>query len=56
MEAIQRWRQPLNTTMTLNGDTQGSLVRFVARLQGLLNLWQYLFCQLQQDFTLGSET
>ncbi|AXI37711.1 hypothetical protein FORC64_4815 [Escherichia coli] len=38
--------------MALNGNAQTRLLRFIAGLQGLANLRQYLVCQLQQDFSL----
>jgi len=51
-EALQRRREPLNTAMAFDGDTQTSLLRLIAILQGAADLRQHLVGQLEQDFTL----
>ena len=45
-EVVQRRRQPLNTAVAFDGDAQRGLMRFVTGLQRLLDLRQYLLCQL----------
>jgi len=51
-EILQRGGQPLNTAVTLDGDTQLGLLRFIALLQRSVDLRQYLRRQLQQDLSL----
>jgi len=51
-EVLKRRGQPLNTAVTLNSDTQFSLLRLVAGLEGAGDLRQDLISQLKQDLPL----
>jgi len=51
-KTFQRRRQPLNTAMAFNRDTQVGLLWFIAGLQCATDLRQHLIGQLQQDFPL----
>lgn len=51
-ETLQRRREPLNTAMAFDGDTQPGLLRLIAILQGAADLRQDLIGQLQQDLSL----
>jgi len=51
-EILKRRGQPLNTAVTLNGDTQSGLLRLMAGLQCAGDLRQHLIGQLQQDLPL----
>jgi hypothetical protein len=52
-KTFQRRRQPLNTAMAFNRDTQVGLLWFIAGLQCAADLRQHLIGQLQQDFPCG---